>query len=173
MARRRPLRNPSPRHPRLQRLAGAPLVFVVAAVVPAGGLTACSGAVDVEPPAPSGPALAACQDLLDSLPKSVADQDRRDIRPSDALAAAWGDPAIVLRCGVVEPAALTPDAQLVEVNGVAWLAQELTAGYRFTTAERAVFVEVDVPDDYAPEGAVLVDLADLVQAALPPTDPTP
>lgn len=150
-------------------MTGPPLVGVLAA----GVLTGCSGAVDVEPPSVTGSVLTACQELLAALPDTLADQSRRDVTPSDALAAAWGDPAIVLRCGVAAPGGLTPDAQLVEVDGVAWLPQELSAGYRFTTADRAVFVEVDVPDDYAPEGNVLVDLADLVQAALPPTDPTP
>jgi hypothetical protein len=37
------------------------------------------------------------------LPEQVEGQQRRDVEPAGPLAAAWGDPAIVLRCGVGPP----------------------------------------------------------------------
>lgn len=127
----------------------------------------CSRPVDVDPPSPASSVESACQALLGDLPDTLAGQERRDIAPEGALAAAWGDPAIVLRCGVDQPAAMSPDAQVVEVDGVTWLPEELTAGYVFTTYGRTAFVEVTVPDDYAPEGSVLVGLAGPVKQAVP------
>jgi hypothetical protein len=71
---------------------------------------------------------------------------------------------------VPQPEALVPTAQLVTVNGVDWLPEELTRGWRFTTTGRVAFVEVDVPEAYRPEVDALVDLADAVSAAVPVRD---
>ncbi|MDP9418498.1 MAG: DUF3515 domain-containing protein, partial [Actinomycetota bacterium] len=95
---------------------------------------------------------------------------RRATDPDSPYAAAWGDPSIVLRCGVARPAALRPESQVLTVNGVDWLAEEKESGYRFTTSGRAAFVEVVVPDDYAPEVDPLVDLAAPVKATVPVHD---
>ena len=65
------------------------------------------------------------------------------------------------------PAQLTPTSDIAEVNGVAWLPIELTEGYRFVTTGRVAYVEVDVPDRYAPEIDVLVDLAAAVSTSVP------
>lgn len=55
----------------------------------------------------------------------------------------------------------------MEVNGVSWLLEELSDGYRFTTTERTAFVELTVPSAYAPEVGVLTDLADAVAKSVP------
>ena len=128
-----------------------------------------TGAVDVAPPSPDGSATTACTALAESLPDAVRDGERRQTSPTSELTAAWGDPAVVLRCGVSSPAAYEPTAELVEVNGVEWFPEELERGYRFTTFGRSAFVEVTVPDDYRPEVNALVDLADAVDAAVPRT----
>lgn len=73
----------------------------------------------------------------------------------------------MLRCGVARPAALRRTSELAAVNGVDWFAEELTAGYLFTSTARVANVEVTVPDDYAPEVDPLVDLASAVQRAVP------
>jgi hypothetical protein len=80
------------------------------------------------------------------------------------LTRAWGDPPIVVRCGVSVPSALRPDSQLVTVNGVDWLPEQTDAGYRFTTVGRLANVEVTVPATYAPEGDALVDLAGSIRS---------
>ena len=143
------------------------LVVALAALTTA--LSGCSQAVSVDPPSPAATAEAACRSLLDALPDTVDGQPRRDVRPDGSLAAAWGDPAIVLRCGVERPAALTPTAQLVEVDGVSWFPEPLSAGYVFTSYGRQAFVEVTVPDVYAPEGDALVGLASAVSSTVPKT----
>ena len=75
-----------------------------------------------------------------------------------------------MRCGVANPAALTPTSQLVTVDGVDWLPEQLTEGYLFTSVGREVNVEVSVPDDYSPEADVLVDLSPVL-AKLDPVTP--
>ena len=130
-------------------------------------LSACSTPVEVSPPEPAPTARDVCRALADQLPEAVLEQEARDTDPDSDLTAAWGDPAIVLRCGVPEPEALEPTSQLVTVDGVDWFPEQLTSGYLFTTYGRVVFVEVSVPDDYAPEAGALTDLADPVQAAVP------
>lgn len=101
-------------------------------------------------------------------------QRRITLTPDPKYAAEWGDPAIRLRCGVPRPAVLTPGdehynptADAVEVNGVSWLMEQYDGGRRFTSTERAAWVEVTVPDAYAPEVNVLTDLAGPMRASVP------
>lgn len=143
----------------------APLLLLVTVTSVTSG---CSGAIDVGPPTDVEPASAqVCADLAGNLPDTVADQESRSTEPESPLTAAWGEPAIVLRCGVPRPAALTRTSQLVSVNGVDWFAEELTEGYVFSTYGRQVYVEVTVPDDYAPEIGPVTELSSSVAEAVP------
>jgi hypothetical protein len=119
-------------------------------------------------PAPKG-VRAECSRLIARLPSQVAGQDRRDVTPTSALAGAWGDPAIVVRCGVPRPAALRPTSYCFEVDRIGWLAtqhgrpvsttSQITGTLDFTTIGRSVYVEVSVPDAYRPQADALADLA--------------
>jgi hypothetical protein len=142
------------------RVAG--LVTFVALVVACGG---DAGPVEVDPPQLTNATAEQCESLVRALPDAVADQERREVSPIDAAAAAWGDPPIVLRCGVPEPEALQPDSRCFVVDDVGWFAEEQQDGVVFTTIGRSTNVEVTVPDDYAPEGDALPDMADPLQAA--------
>lgn len=151
------------RPPRPGRVAGA------AACMALLGCAAC-GSSSVEVPAPTrGPAE--CAALVDALPDTVDGKQRRRVEPADALAAAWGDPAIVLRCGVAEPGALTPSSPCAEVNRVGWFAERVDAGYRFTTIGRSANVQVEVPYDHEPAADALVDIAAAVRDTVPETQP--
>jgi hypothetical protein len=110
-----------------------------------------------------------CAALLGDLPPQVADQPRRLV--VDRLAGAWGDPPIILRCGVEKPAALKPDSQCDEVNGVGWLAEEQPDGWLFTTIGRKHYVSLEVPSAYDPAADALADVADLVRRHLPNVKP--
>ncbi len=143
--------------------------LLVTVLAVSGLLSGCSGEVPVAVPEPALSAAAACEALSDALPDTVRGQDSRPTDPRSPFTAAWGDPPITLRCGVERPAQLTPTSDIAEVDGVAWLPVELTEGYRFVTTGRFAFVEVDVPDDYAPEVDALVDLAEAVAATIPLT----
>jgi hypothetical protein len=77
--------------------------------------------------------------------------------------AAWGDPPIVLLCGVTRPAALRADTTLLTVDGVDWFSQPLTRGTRFTATGRVAYVRVDVPEDYTSASDALADLTAAVR----------
>ncbi|TDD65962.1 DUF3515 domain-containing protein [Jiangella aurantiaca] len=142
--------------------------LTLGAILLATGLAGCGyGAVDVEPHEPEPGSADVCTALQDALPDTVDDAVRRDVDPSSEYVAAWGQPPIVLRCGVPMPASYRPDAQLFDVDGVGWLADEGEGGIFFTAVDREILVEVAVPDDYAPEANVLADLATAILDTVP------
>ncbi|WP_259370638.1 DUF3515 domain-containing protein [Streptomyces sp. SCUT-3] len=140
------------------------------------GCSAFTGAVEVAAPSPSGDAARACRALDGALPGSVDGLPGRETDPASRWTAAWGDPAVTLRCGVPKPEVLTPGSEQynptsesVEVDGVQWLPEDVGDGYRFTTLRREADVEVFVPHAHAPGPEVLVDLAEAVGRAVPRT----
>ncbi len=156
-------------------------VALVAVVLAAGG---CGepGSVEIDATHPSSTAAGLCEDLVGNLPDTVADEDVRDVEPSNALGAAWGDPPIVLRCGVDKPAALHADSVCFVVNDVGWFASQdgqavsgdepVEGDMTWTTIGRAAYVEVVVPEDGDREPvAPLPDLADAVRKAIPEVQP--
>jgi hypothetical protein len=125
-------------------------------------LAACGGGVEVAlAPRASDPACVAV-----AWPDHVADQRRRSTTPADASTAAWGDPAIIARCGYAALPATTQGC--LSVDGHDWIVTSLSDGYSFTTYGTDPAVEVLVPSAYAPESMILPDL-DAVAAALPKT----
>ncbi len=120
-------------------------------------------AVAVPDPAPEPRDRPVCAALLAALPERVLDQAQRKVRPA-GFSAAWGDPPVVLRCGVPQPAGLTASSECIEVNDVGWFDEPGAGGRIYTTIGRAVFVEVTVPSAYAPEVNGLVDVAAAVSA---------
>ena len=64
---------------------------------------------------------ASCTSLLSALHGTIGDQPSRTIDPPVPGAAAWGNPPIVLRCGIPTPAELTCSSALQVVDDVAWL----------------------------------------------------
>jgi hypothetical protein len=106
-----------------------------------------------------------CAAMLGDLPPSVAGQRRRLV--DGRLAGAWGDPPIVLRCGVEKPASLKPTSPCHEVDGVGWLAEKQSDGWLFTTIGRKHYASLEVPSDYQPAADALADLADLIARHLP------
>jgi len=134
-------------------------------------LTGCgTGPVEVDGTSPPSAQRASCEALVADLPATVADLERRDVEPSDALAAAWGDPAIVLTCGVGRPDDYDPAAGCTTVDGIDWYVplpqlgvddgeQDLT----MTTINRDVAVRVELPGEHWPPASTLVDLSDAVE----------
>jgi hypothetical protein len=87
-------------------------------------------------------------------------EGHRTVVPDDAPAAAWGNPAIVLRCGVRAPTSLKPTSRCDVVNGVGWFSrQDADLEWVFTTIGRISNVELRVPADYTPAADALVDVA--------------
>jgi Protein of unknown function (DUF3515) len=123
------------------------------------------GAVQVAVPSPAPEVAAACSELVDALPERVLDAKRRKTEPPSPLTTAYGDPPIEITCGVAPPAGLArAQSQCFEVNGVGWFAEEVSNGVIFTTIGRKIYLEVAVPDKYAPEANALTDISNAVQA---------
>ena len=131
-------------------------------------VAACSPAtVDIPAPALDDEEAAACADLVDALPDQLVDQERRG--PDVAHGAAWGDPAVVLRCGVDEPAGFDELSTCQVVNDVAWyIPQEQVTGEPvdivMTTVGRRPNVEVALPEEYFPPAAAMAQLSDALLA---------
>lgn len=84
--------------------------------------------------------------------------------------AGWGDPAIILRCGVPRPAEMDDaEADAVEVDGVDWLLQKQRDGsFRFTSTLRRAYVEVTLPKERTGDGlGPLTAFASPVKKAVP------
>lgn len=143
--------------------------FLVAlAVAPAVALSACAiDAVRVPAPTPDPGVARMCQALHRGLPQRLRGQERRTTRPDSPLVAAWGTPAIALRCGVPRPPALTPTSELAAVDGLPWLPEPPGRPARFTAVGLRAYVEVTVPATYAPPGEVLGELGPAVKKAIP------
>jgi hypothetical protein len=140
----------------------------------------CSGGLHVPAPEVSGAAAAHCRALQPLLPQTLMGRKRRSSSPASAETAAWGDPAITLRCGVAEPGPLNPaspdydpleqNTVSVMVDGVCWLTQPVGDGFTFTTVKQQTYVQVSVPGAYAGQAYPLPALAGPVLKA-DPADP--
>ena len=94
------------------------------------------------------------------------------MRSDTPYAYAWGDPPVVLRCGVERPPTFVRDSPLFELNGVTWYADDSDPEQTvFTTVDRPVYVEVTVPSSIDSEP--VITLSGLVTATLPPQEPQP
>ncbi|MFD6098331.1 DUF3515 domain-containing protein [Nocardiopsis flavescens] len=122
----------------------------------------------MEPPVPGPAAEESCAALVADLPDTLMDAGRVGVRPASDLTAAWGEPAIGLRCGVERPVSLAPDSLLEEVNGVPWLSEPADAPTVFTAVGHEAYVELLVPTSYGPPAAALTTVSDLVSEHLPP-----
>ena len=144
-------------------------------------LTGCSGGddgVQVAAPATTGAATAQCKALQALLPQTLpGGQKRRATSPSSDNTAAWGDPAITLRCGVAEPGVINifsktydPSSVLsTVVDGVCWITEQTSDnGFRFTAIKQQTYVEMDVPSAYNGQQAPVNG----VSAQILKTDPT-
>jgi hypothetical protein len=134
-----------------------------------GVLGCASSPVQMDAHTPIPGTTAVCADLVEALPETVSDAVRRQVSPPSPGVAAWGQPPVLLRCGVPAATGADPTTAVLEVDGVGWLPVPGTGGTFFSTVDRVAVVEVAVPDDYAPEADVLADLAPAVSATVPPT----
>lgn len=101
-------------------------------------------------PAPSAGA-ADCARLLAALPAKLDGGDlgaleRRQLAaPVPAGVAGWGEPPVVLRCGLDRPAELTATSRLLEVSGVQFLETANPDASTWVAVDRPVYVVVALP----------------------------
>lgn len=117
------------------------------------------------PPALTPAAQRSCQELISALPVRLGERAARPVDSPSPYVAAWGDPPVVLRCGVPRPKALGADSEVLDINGVRWFAEPRGAKTVFTAVDRAVYVEVASPT--AEASAPVARLATAVTRALP------
>lgn len=129
--------------------------------------TAPLGPVTVAAPPANPAADAPCTAVIGHLPLTLPGSAGRPARSTWPYVVAWGDPAVVLVCGVPRPAALTPGsaAQTIGVDGVFWLPVQQKNATVWTTVDRAAYVQVTVPRSY-PQPP-LAPIADAIAKALP------
>ena len=126
---------------------------------------------DAAPPvAVPGVALTAtsrdgCVRLAERLPERVGDLRRRDVTEPQPGLAAYGEPALLVRCGAPRSARYSPGTPLIEINGQRWFADDQDGRVVWTLPNAIVNVEVTIPD--AHKGELLATLSDAVRAAQP------
>jgi hypothetical protein len=114
---------------------------------------------------------AVCQRVVNALPAKVDGQSRRKTQPAEALAGAWGDPAIVAQCGVPLPVGFSRTASCQTADGVGWYVpddqfQNSSSDIVISSAGYRPIVQVTIPGTYRPSGlaAAMVQLAPMVKA---------
>lgn len=143
--------NDGPSRLRLIAAIAIPVLTVIAVLV--GAVLARSAAqpaaneplpvVLVDQPGAAG---AACTALMAALPDTLGAGTRRPVEGGGPGVAAWGHPAITLRCGLPTPAELTCSSSLIEMDGVDWLQLSLPGTTTYLVADRAVRIALTMPD---------------------------
>lgn len=139
--------------------------LLAALVLCPGILSSCADPqVDVTP-VDSPPA--SCAAVLAALPATIDGHDRRRVtKAARASARAWGDPAIVLRCGVGRPASYTPTGDCLVIDEIEWYVEPATGGTIFTVVGADPRVEVSVPTADTPPSDVLVDVGNAIAGTI-------
>lgn len=146
----------------------------MSAVVLALLTTGCSaGPVEIDAPALSAAARTTCEGFVADLPDTLAGLDARDVTGDTAYGAAWGDPAIVLTCGVGVPEEFDQFSACTEVSGVGWFVppeqeQDQDSDVVLTAVGYTPRVSLLVPAGQrgAPSADALATLAGLVKRHL-------
>jgi hypothetical protein len=126
--------------------------------------------VPVPPVTPE--ADAACPAFMTDLPIELAGEQSRRVRSDTPYAYAWGEPPVVLRCGVDRPAAFARDSALYDLNGVSWFVDDSDPDqYVWTAVDRPVYVELTVPVTL--DSAAAIALSPLIAATMPAQEPQP
>ena len=130
-------------------------------------------ALTLPPAAVSAADQPACSKVISALPVTLAQYQPRLVRGGGAFVKAWGDPSVVLTCGVARPADLTINSGdfILEVGSAQghtalWLPKTDSKGTVFTVVDRAVYVQVTMPTAAA-AGDVLPLLTGVITSVLP------
>jgi Protein of unknown function (DUF3515) len=122
--------------------------------------------VDIDSPPVDDQDFETCKAFLADLPRRLTGEEGRKVNPAAALGRAWGDPAIVVQCGVGLPEEFDETSHCEVANGVGWFVPEdqvddQDADLLLTASGYTPVVSVAVAADYRPEGsaAVLAELA--------------
>ena len=122
--------------------------------------------VKVPTPPVTPEAQQTCPALMSTLPLQLNDEPSRRVESASPFAYAWGQPPVVLICGVGRPATLGPTSGLIQINGVQWFVDTSSADkVVWTAVDRPVYVQVTVSADT--DSAPVTELSDVLAGALP------
>jgi hypothetical protein len=129
-------------------------------------------AITLSPQTADATTTATCAQVMSVLPDSLDDRVSRVVRNGGPLVKAWGQPPLVLRCGVARPADLTPgssdliiDTGPLEGPTAEWLPKTNSKGTVWTIIDRAVYIELTGPGTSAPDA--LSTLSGVIGRVLP------
>jgi hypothetical protein len=128
--------------------------------------------VQVDTPDVTPAADLACPVLMSQLPLELAGETSRLVKSDTPYAYAWGDPAVVLVCGVAPPAGYVVGASAISINGVQWFVDTSDPHtVVWTTVDRNVPVQMQVPA--STDSALVTAASTIIATAIPYTDPVP
>ncbi|MGH3929587.1 MAG: DUF3515 domain-containing protein [Pseudonocardiaceae bacterium] len=112
-----------------------------------------------------------CAHLAATLPQELdggaqGSLDRRELAaavPSDV--AAWGEPPVVLRCGLDRPAELTATSRLLDISGVQFLETPHPTASAWVAVDRPRYVAVVLPPGSG--SGPLQQIAEVITETLP------
>ncbi|MFF2850414.1 DUF3515 domain-containing protein [Streptomyces sp. NPDC058001] len=139
-------------------------------LITVAGCSSTDGPATAAVPSPDGKVTQLCRNLHKELPKRIDGLARKDPAPTSELTAGWGDPAIILRCGIPKPAKMSdPEADGITADDVGWLLERQDDGsFLFTTTLRRAYVQVSLPKSRTDGGlSPLIDLAAPIKKAIP------
>jgi hypothetical protein len=127
-------------------------------------------------PPSSAAATAPCTKLLQNLPVRLESLAPRTVHPvpDTPFVVAWGDPAVIVRCGVARPKDLHPGSTAQfqgfgDSSGKGTVYFDVTSSGSdeiYTSVDRAVYVEITLPSKY-PGSTYVTDLAAAIAKAMP------
>lgn len=126
--------------------------------------------VEVPPATPEADTF--CPALISTLPAELNGAPSRRVKADPPYAYAWGDPPVVLMCGVGRPAGFVVGASAIQINDVQWYVD--TSDPRatvWTTVDRTVYVQITLPPEV--DSAPVTALTPTIAAALPYREPEP
>ena len=104
----------------------------------------------------------ACRDFVADLPDTLAGEESVEVTGDTEYGAAWGDPAIVLTCGVDQPSDFTDASTCIEVGEVGWYVPDdvfkamfdgdETTDIPMTEMNYRPRIHVLIPGEYRPDG---------------------
>jgi hypothetical protein len=128
--------------------------------------------VTVQTPPVTPQADASCPPLLDPLPAELVGETSRRVESASPYVRAWGNPAVVLICGVDRPAAFTIGTGLLQIDGVQWYVDTTDPKtVVWTAVDRPVYVQVRVPA--STDSASVTEISDHITATLAAQTPQP
>jgi hypothetical protein len=111
-------------------------------------------------PVPDREDAGTCAALTADLPAKIGNGlKKRSVEPKSPLIAAWGKPAVVLRCGVGIPSTYRPGTDLTIVNNIGWFGDDRPDDVVYTTITRQPRAALAVPKVHGSSFEILVDLS--------------